>query len=214
MKETEAVGLRDRKRQATRKRLERAAIDIVAASGLDALTIDAISERADVSPRTFFNYFDSKEDAILGIRLAGDVTAQLEQTMTDMRPTSLRDGVLTLFADFLEDASHDPELRAARRTVLREHPDLLQRRFAKMGALFGTLTRSVYELMQRTARPEDPPPTESEARVVLMACGAAVHSAVMEMSCQEKGGLPDGSPGPAVRARAEQLLEETMGRLK
>ena len=30
-------------------------------------TIDAISERADVSTRTFFNYFPSKEDAVLGI---------------------------------------------------------------------------------------------------------------------------------------------------
>ncbi len=206
------MGLRDRKRLLTRKRLEWAAIDIVADAGLEALTIDAISDRAEVSPRTFFNYFDSKEDAILGIRLAGDVTAELERTVAELQPASLRDGVLTLFTTLFEDASHDPKLRAARRRVLREHPDLLQRRFAKMGAMFGTLTHSVHALMQRTTRPGDREPTESEARVVLMACGAAVHSAVMELSC-EKGGLSDRSPGPAVRARAEQLLDETMGRL-
>ena len=65
---TAPMGLRERKRAQTRHRLEEAAVGLALRDGLDKVTIDAISERADVSPRTFFNYFDSKEDAILGVR--------------------------------------------------------------------------------------------------------------------------------------------------
>ena len=65
---TEVMGLRERKRAQTRRRLEEAAIGLALRDGMDKVTVDAISERADVSPRTFFNYFDSKEDAILGVR--------------------------------------------------------------------------------------------------------------------------------------------------
>ena len=61
-------GLRDRKRAQTRARIETAAIELVLRDGLDSATIDAISERADVSPRTFFNYFESKDAAILGLQ--------------------------------------------------------------------------------------------------------------------------------------------------
>ena len=65
---TAVLGLRERKRAQTRRRLEEAAIDLALRDGLDQVTIEAITERADVSRRTFFNYFDSKDDAILGLR--------------------------------------------------------------------------------------------------------------------------------------------------
>ncbi len=36
-------------------------------SGYDAVTVDQISERAGVSSRTFFNYFDNKESAMIAV---------------------------------------------------------------------------------------------------------------------------------------------------
>lgn len=59
-------GLRERKRRATRRAIQQAALRIAIEDGLGAVTVDEISRRADVSPRTFFNYFPSKEQAILG----------------------------------------------------------------------------------------------------------------------------------------------------
>ncbi|MEU1301529.1 TetR/AcrR family transcriptional regulator [Streptomyces shenzhenensis] len=58
--------LRERQRRETLKLLHDAAIDLVREGGPAAATIDAITARVGVSRRTFFNYYTSKEDAVLG----------------------------------------------------------------------------------------------------------------------------------------------------
>ncbi|GLW09212.1 TetR family transcriptional regulator [Microtetraspora sp. NBRC 13810] len=60
------LGRRDRKKHETRAALERAALDLVAEHGLGGVTVEDISQAADVSSRTFFNYFSCKEEAIIG----------------------------------------------------------------------------------------------------------------------------------------------------
>jgi AcrR family transcriptional regulator len=58
----DATGLRQRKRLETRLALRRAAVGLALdAGGVDNLSIDAITDRANVSRRTFFNYFPTKE---------------------------------------------------------------------------------------------------------------------------------------------------------
>jgi AcrR family transcriptional regulator len=49
----------------TRQALIDAALDLVAAHGYDAITTDDIAEAANVSPRTFFRYFPTKESVLL-----------------------------------------------------------------------------------------------------------------------------------------------------
>ncbi|MGY1632004.1 TetR/AcrR family transcriptional regulator [Geodermatophilus sp. SYSU D01186] len=59
-------GLRERKKSDTRRRLTEAAQELVLAAGLDGVTVEQICSRAGVSLRTFFNYFESKELAVIG----------------------------------------------------------------------------------------------------------------------------------------------------
>lgn len=58
-------GLRERKRRQTRQRIIEAGLELFLANGFDETTLDAIAEAADISRRTFFYYFKSKEDIVL-----------------------------------------------------------------------------------------------------------------------------------------------------
>jgi AcrR family transcriptional regulator len=58
-------GIRQRKKQRTRQALRQAAMKLFLERGFDATTIADITAAADVAPRTFFSYFQTKEDVVL-----------------------------------------------------------------------------------------------------------------------------------------------------
>ncbi|QDP97628.1 TetR family transcriptional regulator [Microlunatus elymi] len=60
-----STGLRERKKRRTQQALQAAAIRLMSENGFARTTIDQIADAADVSPRTFFRYFPSKESALL-----------------------------------------------------------------------------------------------------------------------------------------------------
>ena len=122
-------GLRERKKLATRQALHVAALQLVAERGMDGVSVDEIADRADVSPRTFFNYFSSKDDAVVGLDPAAP--QELFDAFTS-RPAD-ESPVEALRAVQLERAAEmgaEPELWPLRMQVIDAHPVLVQRLIA------------------------------------------------------------------------------------
>lgn len=79
-------GLRERKKQATRRALHDAALRLALERGLEHLTAEEISAAADVSVRTFFNYFPSKDHILLAF---GEMQlGKLDAAVAEARRTS------------------------------------------------------------------------------------------------------------------------------
>ena len=75
---TGPASLRERKKQATRAALQAAALRLALEHGPDHVRVEDIAEAAGVSPRTYNNYFSSREQAIvaaIGADRAGQVAA-------------------------------------------------------------------------------------------------------------------------------------------
>lgn len=62
---TSPVGLRERKKLATRSALTAAALRLAVERGVEAVSVDDVAEAAGVSARTFYNYFAGKEEALV-----------------------------------------------------------------------------------------------------------------------------------------------------
>ncbi|WP_437876283.1 acyl-CoA-like ligand-binding transcription factor [Sorangium sp. So ce513] len=66
MAEGQAPGLRERKKERTRAQVIETAIDLFLKNGYEQTTLDEILGAVEISRRTFFRYFESKEDLLIG----------------------------------------------------------------------------------------------------------------------------------------------------
>lgn len=85
MSDAPHTGLRERKKAATREALHETALRLFAERGYRATTVADIAEAADVSERTFFRYFRSKEDVAL--QDVSRLLPQLEEAIQGRPPS-------------------------------------------------------------------------------------------------------------------------------
>jgi AcrR family transcriptional regulator len=102
-------GLRERKKQQTREKIAHVALQLFAERGYDETTLAEIAEAADVSPRTIFAYFESKEDILFCDEPL--VYQRLEQTLKQRPPGATTVDALREFVSSFSEADEQAKLR-------------------------------------------------------------------------------------------------------
>lgn len=159
--------MRARKQRQTREAIHRAAVDLALENGPDAATVADISARANVSTRTFFNYFPTKEDAIVGIHEGMPSDDELDDFRSGTSDDIIHDLLDLLVGVFSPD---DEELMTQTRALLTEHPSLIQRQWARLLAIEQRTARAVAERMRGCRAYAHLSDVESAALVLVVAC--------------------------------------------
>ena len=117
------VGLRERKKLKTREALEQAALELFEKQGFDGTTVEEIVEACDVSPRTFFRYFPTKEALLLSDadeKCQLLVTGLLERPAGESPLRSIRESLV----ENLASLEHDRPRMLLQSRIMAESPGL------------------------------------------------------------------------------------------
>lgn len=182
------TGLRERKKRETASAIEMAAVDLVARFGLAEVTVEAISGQAGVTSRTFFNYYASKEDAVLGhSRMFPPPSLQRLEYQPGV---PILDAVIDAVRD--EIASFDlgtKEFQAKRRAILVAHPNLLVTAFQALDGIEADFALQI----ERLLTDEGVLPTAERSReawALVMIVGGVLRLAMHSWSQEEHSGHP------------------------
>jgi AcrR family transcriptional regulator len=197
-------GLRERKRLATRRAIQLAVLSLVAERGLANVTVDEISRVADVSPRTFFNYFTSKEEAIVGEAPTLPGEDAVESFVGAGPESDLFEGIGDMIAGGGTSESLDLDLLQKRRELMKLNPELFALRMATMKNFEEELGAIV---SRRLALDEprlaaDPLELQQKSRLITLVAFAAMRHA---WSSWADGGSSPLELGDRVRESFTQL---------
>jgi AcrR family transcriptional regulator len=100
-------GLRERKKQRTREAIADAALELFDKHGFDSVTVADVAEAAEVSEKTIFNYFASKEDLVF--EGAVQRSAALQEALRNREPgVSIVEPFRRVTEAFLERLETEP----------------------------------------------------------------------------------------------------------
>jgi AcrR family transcriptional regulator len=160
MTDSSPLPIRERTRRLAQTELTSVAQDLFVAQGYDATTVDQIAAAAGMSKRTFFRYFPSKDDLVIG---KYDLFAERMAEALDDRPAdesvweSLR-RVFDITLDYVQD-DHQRARNDAMDEIVRSTPQLYARYLEKMQRVQELLIgRVAVRLTGREHEPSDPRP--------------------------------------------------------
>jgi len=104
---TNRPSLRERKKQATREALRAAALRLALERGPENVRVDDIAEAAGVSPRTYNNYFSSREQAIVAAVTAERASRVAAAVAARPADVSLADAVINAVVGQYTDPGDD-----------------------------------------------------------------------------------------------------------
>jgi AcrR family transcriptional regulator len=168
-----SVGLRERKKARTREALLDAAMDRFARQGFDGTTVEEIAEACEVSPRTFFRYFPTKEDVLFA-----DAEGRRERLLEVIaaRPAdepafgALRAAMAALALDY----RHDRDALVTRSQIVAASPHLQAYKAEHQHGW----EAAVVEVLERRAAAQAATVTRDELQLVTAVTTAALRVAL------------------------------------
>lgn len=181
---SETIGLRERKKRERRRRIEDAAIELFDRNGFDATTIDQIAAAADIAPRTFFSYFDSKDDVVLA-----DYADRLDRVIGVLRTRPAEEPAWTAlgasFAAVSSDFAAESDRLARRFSIMAGTPSVHARSLQLQAGWEETISEQLaLRLGVGTDRPEP--------RLLAATAVAVMRSSLQHWLIRDReGSLPD-----------------------
>lgn len=124
---------RNARGRATVRSIEREAVRLAQIHGAAALTVDQICKAVGITQRSFFNHFDTKDDALLGWELPRLSELRVREYLADPN-VGILSGALGL-VELPSELAEEPELVLARLRVLADSPGLAERQAARLRPL-------------------------------------------------------------------------------
>lgn len=193
VREADEGGLRERKKLATRRAIERGAVELALKHGYENVTVEMICDSAVISQRTFFNYVGSKERAVLGIdpRLPSDELRR--DYIAGVGGSPFHGLVLMLAAGFDDYGGTDTAIFRKRRQIIQANPDLAVKEFARMEEAETTVVDLVRERLCTDNPDREATDVDHEARMVFSMTFGIMHYTVRDW-------ISDGFPGDVTDA--------------
>ena len=204
--ETSAGGLRERKKERTRRLIAERARELFVARGFEAVPVAEIARAAEVSEQTVFNYFPTKEDLVYW-RLGSFE----EELLSTVRERETGEPALAAFRRFLMAqrgllGRAEPEAAdqlAAMSRMISASPALL----AREEQIFARYTESLAELL---AAEQGLAPRDVEAQLAASAM-IGLHRALVHYT---RARVLEGARPPRLAREVEQQAERGFARLE
>jgi AcrR family transcriptional regulator len=194
-----ALGLRERKKLRTQQQLQHAALELFLEHGFDNVTTDDIAAAVEVSKTTFYRYFESKEDVLLGNtaeRLASVRQAFENRPADEPVLPAVRHALASLVCQY--DEARDVTLLKAR--VMRDSHSVRARNLEQQAAWESVVADFV---RSRTAVS---PERDLQSRVIAATVIASVRATVdywLDTEGRDQlAGLVDGVLGTLIEGKA------------
>lgn len=178
-------GLRARKRLATLRSLESSALSLALQYGVDNVTVDQVAAHANVSRRTFFNYFASLTDALIGRSKVDDALDPVALFRSLPASGSVLRDLQSLALSLSTGHGSDVFVLRQRLEVLEANPQLTGDFMAQTAALFEAIAGEVSQRMADQLGEPRSARTDRWARMLTRVCAAALHQALDEHRCDQ-----------------------------
>jgi AcrR family transcriptional regulator len=142
------MGLRERKKLATRTAISAAAFRLLVEQGIDAVTPEAVAAEVGVSPRTFRNYYASREEAIIDV-IALQMRAIVDALRARPADEPIWDSMLAVLPPMVAEIMSNRTELWALKCASMENPVMFAQQLAALEQVHRLMAETIAERMGR-----------------------------------------------------------------